>query len=78
MNNFLVENLLNIISSISEEMSEVLIRSAYSTNIKERKDCSTAILDDDGLILFQAEHIPIHLGSFLEIVKYIKLITPTN
>ena len=73
MKNFLVENLLNIISSISEEMSEVLIRSSYSTNIKERKDCSTAILNYDGLVLFQAEHIPIHLGSFLEIVKYIKL-----
>ncbi len=55
------------LSSIVEETGEALIRASYSTNIKERRDCSTALFDTAGNTLCQAEHIPIHLGSFLGI-----------
>jgi N-methylhydantoinase B len=46
-----------------QEMGAVLIRSAHSANIKERRDCSTALFDPDGQMIMQAEHIPVHLGA---------------
>ncbi len=46
-----------------EEMGAVLIRSAHSSNIKERRDASTALFDADGQMVMQAEHIPVHLGA---------------
>jgi N-methylhydantoinase B len=46
-----------------EEMGAVLVRSAHSANIKERRDCSTAVFDADGQMVMQAEHIPVHLGA---------------
>lgn len=49
---------------IAEEMGVALKRSAFSPNIKERMDHSCAVLDSRGLIVAQAEHIPVHLGSF--------------
>jgi N-methylhydantoinase B len=51
-----------------EEMGAALIRSAYSANIKERHDCSTAIFDARGELVMQAEHIPVHLGSMPDAV----------
>src|SRR4051812_14222305 len=51
-----------------EEMGAVLIRSAHSANIKERRDCSTALFDPKGEMVMQAEHIPVHLGSMPESV----------
>jgi N-methylhydantoinase B len=59
------------LSSIVEETGEALVRASYSTNIKERRDCSTALFDRQGRTLCQAEHIPIHLGSFIGIVPQI-------
>ncbi|HTX32020.1 MAG TPA: hydantoinase B/oxoprolinase family protein [Solirubrobacteraceae bacterium] len=49
--------------AICEEMGAVLIRSAHSANIKERRDASTALFDAQGQMLMQAEHIPVHLGA---------------
>jgi N-methylhydantoinase B len=46
-----------------QEMGVVLIHSAHSSNIKERRDASTALFDTDGQMIMQAEHIPVHLGS---------------
>lgn len=46
-----------------EEMGAVLIRAAHSSNIKERRDCSTALFDAAGQMVAQAEHIPVHLGA---------------
>ena len=46
-----------------EEMGAVLIRSAHSANIKERRDASTALFDAAGEMVMQAEHIPVHLGA---------------
>lgn len=66
-----VEVIGSALSSIVEETGEALIRASYSTNIKERRDCSTALFDVQGRTLCQAEHIPIHLGSFIGIVPHI-------
>lgn len=46
-----------------EEMGAVLVQAAHSANIKERRDCSTALFTPDGAMLMQAEHIPVHLGA---------------
>ena len=64
-----VEIIGSSFSSIVEEMGTALIRASYSTNIKERRDCSTILFDADGRTLAQAEHIPIHLGSLMGIVE---------
>ncbi len=66
-----VEVIGSALSSIVEEMGEALIRASYSTNIKERRDCSTALFDLEGRTLCQAEHIPMHLGSFLDLIPHI-------
>src|SRR5687767_15299391 len=49
-------------------MGAVLVRSAFSANIKERRDCSTALFAADGRMIAQAEHIPVHLGAMPEAV----------
>src|SRR5260370_36138712 len=59
------------LASIVDEAGETLIRASHSTNIKERRDCSTALFNAAGQTLCQAEHIPIHLGSFLDLVPHI-------
>jgi N-methylhydantoinase B len=54
--------------SIAEEMGAVLVRSAFSANIKERRDCSTVLFDERGRMIAQAEHIPVHLGALPDAV----------
>src|SRR5437762_6891496 len=54
--------------SIAEEMGAALVRSAFSANIKERRDCSTALFDPAGRMIVQAEHIPVHLGAMPDAV----------
>ncbi len=66
-----VEIVGNLILSIAEEMGVAIIKSAYSTNIKERRDISTAVFDPEGNMVAQAEHVPMHLGSLLGIIKEI-------
>jgi N-methylhydantoinase B len=56
------------LKSVCDEMGAVLIRSAHSPNIKERRDCSTALFDATGELVMQAEHIPVHLGSMPDAV----------
>ncbi|MBA2663846.1 MAG: hydantoinase B/oxoprolinase family protein [Bradymonadaceae bacterium] len=53
----------HLFASIAEEMGVVLMRSAFSPNIKERRDFSCALFDADGEMVAQAAHIPVHLGS---------------
>jgi N-methylhydantoinase B len=60
--------LSSALSGIAEEMGTVLVRSAYSSNIKERRDCSAALFDARGRMVAQAEHIPVHLGAMPEAV----------
>ena len=66
-----VEVVGSALSTIVEEMGKAIIRAAYSTNIKERHDCSTALFDPQGRVMAQAERIPIHLGSLLGIAGYV-------
>ena len=66
-----VEVIGSALNSIVEEMGEALVRASHSTNIKERRDCSTALFDHRGNTLCQAEHIPMHLGSFIGIIPHI-------
>ncbi len=72
-----VEVIGSALASITDEMGEALIRASYSTNIKERRDCSTALFDTEGRTLCQAEHIPMHLGSFIGIIPHILKRHPT-
>ena len=60
--------LSSALAGIAEEMGAVLIRGAYSSNIKERRDCSAALFDAEGRLVAQAEHIPVHLGAMPESV----------
>src|SRR3954451_7171977 len=55
--------MLGALRAACEEMGVVLVRSAHSSNIKERRDASTALFDHDGEMVMQAEHIPVHLGA---------------
>jgi N-methylhydantoinase B len=73
-----VEVIGSAFSSIAEEMGEALVRASYSTNIKERRDCSTALFDIRGNTLCQAEHIPMHLGSFIGIIPHIMRRNPLS
>jgi N-methylhydantoinase B len=62
--------------SIADEMGAVLIRSAFSANIKERRDCSTALFDRTGRMIAQAEHIPVHLGAMPDAVAAVRAHDP--
>jgi N-methylhydantoinase B len=58
--------------SIADEMGAALVRSAFSANIKERRDCSTALFDARGRMIAQAEHIPVHLGAMPDAVTAVR------
>jgi len=64
------------LSSIAEEMGAALVRSAFSANIKERRDCSTALFDERGRMIAQAEHIPVHLGALPDAVAAVRAHDP--
>src|SRR5580704_6748893 len=49
--------------SIAEEMGATLRRTAFSPNIKERRDYSCAVFDGDGQVIAMGDHMPVHLGS---------------
>ncbi|WP_131787826.1 hydantoinase B/oxoprolinase family protein [Protofrankia symbiont of Coriaria ruscifolia] len=57
------------LAGIAEEMGTLLVRSAYSSNIKERRDCSAALFDRAGRMVAQAAHVPVHLGAMYESVR---------
>ncbi len=58
-----LEMFKNIFHSIAEEMGAALRRSAFSPNIKERRDYSCAVFDSGGEVLAMGDHMPVHLGS---------------
>lgn len=66
--NIQLQVLGHALRTVAEEMGAALIRSAFSANIKERRDCSTALFDDRGHMVAQAEHIPVHLGAMPDAV----------
>jgi N-methylhydantoinase B len=53
----------NRLLSVTEDMNNTLVRSSFSTNIKERRDCSVALFDGRGRLVAQGTQIPLHLGS---------------
>ena len=53
----------SLYSSVAEEMGVSLRRSAFSPNIKERRDYSCAVFNQDGTLIAQGDHMPVHLGS---------------
>ena len=63
INPVLLEVFKNRYASIAEEMGVALNRTAFSPNIKERRDFSCAVFDRSGKMVAQAAHIPVHLGS---------------
>lgn len=65
------ELVASALESAAAEMCASLIRSAYSPNVKERADCSTAICDVQGRTLALSTHAPSHLGSTLRLVPAI-------
>ncbi|ELZ81026.1 5-oxoprolinase [Haloferax elongans ATCC BAA-1513] len=58
-----LEVIRNACIAIAEEMNANLIRTGYSPNIKERRDCSCAMFDADAELISQAENMPVHLGA---------------
>ena len=53
----------NLFHSVAEEMGATLRRTAFSPNIKERRDYSCALFDGKGQVLAMGDHMPVHLGS---------------
>ena len=58
-----LELIRNACTAVGEEMNATLVRTSYSPNIKERRDCSCALFDADAEMISQAENIPVHLGA---------------
>ena len=67
-----VEVVRNLLMSIAEETYGIIVRSAYSTNMKERRDVCTAVIDPDGNSVAQVESLAALLGSMLSVVPNMK------
>ncbi len=61
----------NLFMAIAEQMGVTLANTAYSVNIKERLDFSCALFDADGNLIANAPHMPVHLGSMGESVRWV-------
>ena len=66
-----VEVVRNLLMSIAEETYGIIVRSAYSSNMKERRDVCTAVIDPDGNSVAQVESLAALLGSMLSVVPNI-------
>jgi len=64
-----IEIARNRLESIAEEVGTALIRTSYSPNIKDRRDCSAGLYLPDGELIAQAEHIPLHLGLMPTVIR---------
>jgi N-methylhydantoinase B len=71
-----LEVMAHAFASVAEEMGLVLVRSALSPNIRERRDCSAALFDASGEMIAQAAHIPVHLGAMTDAVAAIQARSP--
>lgn len=69
MDEFALEVHRHRLEGIAREMGIVLQRTAFSPNIKERRDFSCAVTDSEGRLVSQAAHIPVHLGAIPEIMN---------
>ena len=71
-----LEVMAQAFASIAEEMGLVLVHSALSPNIRERRDASAALFDADGEMVAQAAHIPVHLGALADAVAAVRDLEP--
>ena len=71
-----LEVMSHAFASIAEEMGLVLVHSALSPNIRERRDASAALFDADGEMIAQAAHIPVHLGALADAVAAVRALDP--
>jgi len=71
-----LEVMSHAFASIAEEMGLVLVRSALSPNIRERRDASAALFDSGGEMIAQAAHIPVHLGALADAVAAVRGLDP--
>ena len=71
-----LEVMSHAFASIAEEMGLVLVHSALSPNIRERRDASAALFDADGEMIAQAAHIPVHLGALADAVAAVRGLEP--
>ena len=71
-----LEVMAHAFASIAEEMGLVLVHSALSPNIRERRDASAALFDADGEMIAQAAHIPVHLGALADAVAAVRGLDP--
>ena len=71
-----LEVMAHAFASIAEEMGLVLVHSALSPNIRERRDASAALFGADGEMIAQAAHIPVHLGALADAVAAVRRLDP--
>jgi N-methylhydantoinase B len=71
-----LEVMAHAFAGIAEEMGAVLVASAFSPNIRERRDSSAALFDAGGIMIAQAAHIPVHLGAMPEAVAAVRALDP--
>ena len=71
-----LEVMAHAFASVAEEMGLVLVHSALSPNIRERRDASAAVFDADGEMIAQAAHIPVHLGALADAVAAVRAEQP--
>jgi N-methylhydantoinase B len=71
-----LEVMAHAFASIAEEMGLILVHSALSPNIRERRDASAALFDADGEMIAQAAHIPVHLGALADAVAAVRALQP--
>ena len=71
-----LEVMAHAFASVAEEMGLVLVQSALSPNIRERRDASAALFDARGEMIAQAAHIPVHLGALADAVAAVKAQDP--
>ena len=66
-----VELLRHSLGGVCDEMFAAIMKSAYSTNIKERHDHSAAVFDRHGRVVAQGESLPLHLASMLGLAEVV-------
>jgi N-methylhydantoinase B len=71
-----LEVMAHAFAGIAEEMGALLVASAFSPNIRERRDSSAALFDAHGVMIAQAAHIPVHLGAMPEAVATVRALAP--
>jgi len=68
----------NLFMNIAEQMGATLANTAYSVNIKERLDFSCALFNNEGSLVANAPHVPVHLGSMSEAIKTVVKLNKNN